>query len=127
MHPRWTGTQRRPIGWAKVAAHPVPDWTLDPEVVGKALSGLGQGVGPAIIACARQTGVPLPPEVDQTGELPPGLIVSVLRQISGRFFPLLGGVRVSLSPRPHQAKKRLIASVSSENAHRSAILPSRMW
>jgi phospholipase C len=85
-------TPRDPETWAAVNARPVPGWTMDPEVVGKGLSSLGKGVGPALIARAQQMGVPLPPEVsDQGTDLPPRLIVTVLRQIAGHFFPLLPG------------------------------------
>jgi hypothetical protein len=63
---------------------------MDPEVVGKGLSALGKGIGPAFIARAQQMGVQLPAELnDPGGDLPPRLIVSVLRQIAGHFFPLL--------------------------------------
>jgi phospholipase C len=86
-------TPRDPSSWAVPKARPVPAWTMDPEVVGEALSGLGEGVGPAIIAYAKEMGVPLPAEVEQTDELPPRMIVGVLRQIAGRFFPRLGGGR----------------------------------
>lgn len=37
---------------------------MDREVVGKALSSLGKGVGPAIITRAREMGVPLPAELN---------------------------------------------------------------
>jgi len=73
-------------------AHPVPSWTADPEVIGKGLSTLGKGLAPAIIARARQMGVPLPAELnDPEADLPPRLIVRVLRDIAGHFFPLLAG------------------------------------
>ena len=63
---------------------------MDPEVVGQGLSTLGKGVGPALIARAQQMGVQLPAELnDPQADLPPRLIVTVLRQIAGRFFPLL--------------------------------------
>jgi hypothetical protein len=63
---------------------------MDPEVVGKALSTLGKGIGPAIIARARQMEVKLPAELNDPGtELTPRLIVGTLRGIAGHFFPLL--------------------------------------
>jgi len=63
---------------------------MDPEVVGKGLSALGRGIGPTLIARARQMGVPLPAELGDPGtDVPPRLIVTVLRQIAGHFFPLL--------------------------------------
>jgi len=63
---------------------------MDPEVVGQALSTLGKGIAPALITRARQMGVQLPAELsDPQADLPPRLIVTVLRQIAGNFFPLL--------------------------------------
>jgi len=63
---------------------------MEPEVVGKGLSTLGKGIGPALIARAEEMGVQLPAELNDPGtELPPRLIVTVLRQIAGHFFPLL--------------------------------------
>jgi hypothetical protein len=60
--------------------------------VGKGLSTLGMGIGPALIAGAQQMGVQLPAELnDPAADLPPRLIVSVLRQIAGHYFPLLAG------------------------------------
>ena len=38
-------TPRDPRDWATVTARPVPEWTMDLEVVGQALSTLGKGVG----------------------------------------------------------------------------------
>jgi len=65
---------------------------MDPEVAGKGLSTLGKGTGPALIARARQMGVQLPAELTGPGtDLPPRLIVTVLRDIAGHFFPLLAG------------------------------------
>jgi len=65
---------------------------MDPDVVGRGLSGLGKGLAPAIIGMAREMGVPLPPEFnDPDTDPPPRLIVDVLRGIAGRFFPLLAG------------------------------------
>ena len=85
-------TPRDPGSWAAPQAHPVPAWTADPEVIGQALSSLGKGVAPAILAQAKELGVPLPAELnDPEADLPPGRIVDVLRDISGHFFPLLAG------------------------------------
>jgi phospholipase C len=83
-------TPRDPGSWAAPTAHPVPEWTADPEVIGQALSSLGKGLVPAFIAMARQLGVPLPAELnDPEASLPPGQVVGVLRDIAGHFFPLL--------------------------------------
>jgi hypothetical protein len=62
-------------------------------VVGKGLSALGKGIGPAIIAKARQMEVKLPAELNDPGtELTPRLVVGTLRDIAGHFFPLLAEV-----------------------------------
>jgi len=83
-------TPRDPDTWATVTARPVPEWTMDLEVVGKALSTLGKGMAPALLAKAQELGVPLPVELTEPGaELSPGRIVGVLRQIAWHFFPLL--------------------------------------
>jgi phospholipase C len=81
---------RDPDTWTPVTAPRVPDWTMDPAVVGQALSTLGKGLAPALLAKAQQLGVPLPVELTEPGaELPPERIVGVLRDIAGHFFPLL--------------------------------------
>jgi phospholipase C len=78
--------------WVTVKARPVPAWTMDPEVVGKALSTLGRTIGPGLIAKAKEMGVKLPPELDAPdAQLRPGLAVPFLRDVAHRFFPLLGG------------------------------------
>jgi phospholipase C len=85
-------TPRDPQTWAAPQPHPVPGWTMDPEVVGQGLSTLGKGIGPALIARAQQMGIQLPAELDDpAADPPPRLIVTVLRQIAGHFFPLLAG------------------------------------
>jgi phospholipase C len=90
-------TPRDPGSWAAPKAHPVPEWTADPEVIGQALSSLGKGLVPAFIVMARQLGVPLPAELDDPeAALPPGRVVGVLRDIAGHFFPLLAGVAKDL-------------------------------
>ena len=83
-------TPRDPKTWATITARPVPAWTMDPEVVGKGLSTLGKGMGPALIDRAREMGVQLPAELNDPGaELSPSHIVRVLREVAGHFFPLL--------------------------------------
>jgi phospholipase C len=83
-------TPRDPQDWATPTARAMPEWTMDLEVVGQALSGLGKAAAPALIARARELEIPLPAELDEPGgELPPRLIIPILRQISVHFFPLL--------------------------------------
>jgi phospholipase C len=83
-------TPRNPDTWTAVSAQPVPDWALDYELLGKALSGLGKSVGPGIIEKARALGVELPPQLnDPDTELTPQLIVEVLRDVAWHFFPQL--------------------------------------
>jgi phospholipase C len=83
---------REPKTWATVTPRPVPVWTMDLEVVGMGLSTLGKGMGPALIAKAKEMGVRLPPELDDPGAtLSPSRIVPFLRSVAGQLFPLLGG------------------------------------
>lgn len=83
---------RDPDTWVDVKARPVPEWTMDAELVGRGLSGLGKGVVPAVIAKAREMGVELPPELkDPDAEVPPRVVVEVFRDIAAHFFPLLKG------------------------------------
>ena len=83
-------TPRDPDAWAMFEALPVPEWTADPELLGKSLSGLGKAAGPALIGKAREMGVTLPPELDDPNvELTPELIIRSLRDIAGHFFPRL--------------------------------------
>jgi phospholipase C len=83
-------TSRDPHTWAAPTPRPVPAWTMDDEVVGKALSTLGKGIAPAIITRAEEMGVPRPAELNnpETGPAP-RLIVDTLRHAAGHFFPLL--------------------------------------
>jgi phospholipase C len=85
-------TPRDPQTWAAVKAHPVPEWTMDPQVVGESLSTLGKAMGPGLIAKAKEMGVTLPAELDDpNAQLTPGLVVPFLRDVAHHFFPLLGG------------------------------------
>jgi phospholipase C len=89
-------TPRDPHSWTAVEAQPVPDWALDYELLGKALSGLGKAAAPGLIDKARAMGTKLPPELDDPNTvLTPELIVEVLRDVAWQFFPRLApAVRV---------------------------------
>ncbi len=83
---------RDPADWAAPTARPVPEWTLDPGQVGQALSALGKGMAPALLAHAHRLGLALPTELSQPGaQLPPERIVDLLRQIAAQLFPRLAG------------------------------------
>ena len=91
-------TPRDPSTWATIQARPVPAWTLDPDVVGSALSKLGKGMGAGLIARAREIEAKLPAELDDPGgELPPNLIVKAVRAVAWHYFPLLAGDAADLS------------------------------
>jgi hypothetical protein len=65
---------------------------MDPVVVGTALSTLDKGMGPALVAKAREVGVQLPPELEgPDARLTPELVVPFLRDVATHFFPRLGG------------------------------------
>jgi phospholipase C len=79
------GIARDPETWATFEAQPLPDWHMDPEVVGKAISMLGKNIGAGVIEKAKELGVTLPPQVtDPAAQLTPEL-----RDIGFHFFPLL--------------------------------------
>ncbi len=61
-------------------------------VVGQVLSTLGKGMGPALIAKAKEMGVKLPAQLDDPkAKLTPDLVLPFLRDIVSHFFPLLAG------------------------------------
>ncbi len=83
-------TPRDPQEWASFEAQAVPEWTMDEEVVGNALSTLGKAAIPGLIERARELGVALPPQLDDpSAEVKGALMVEVLRDISWHFFPQL--------------------------------------
>jgi phospholipase C len=79
------GEPRDPSDWPDLLARPVPEWTLDPEILGKALSSLGKQMVPGLVAHARDMGIQVPAEVD--GELPPAEAYQLLREICLHYFP----------------------------------------
>jgi phospholipase C len=85
-------TPRDPAAWATVTPLPVPAWTTDLDEVARGLSTLGKGMWHGLIAKARELEVKLPEELNEADDgLAPGLIVGVLRNVAGHFFPLLEG------------------------------------
>ena len=82
---------RDPDTWVTFAAQPVPEWTMDPEVLGRAVSGLAKDLIPGLIAHAKEIGVPLPPGVDDPNDLPPAAVVQLLRDVCLHYFPALAG------------------------------------
>ncbi len=86
---------RDPGTWPDVQARPVPAWTMDPEVVGQALSGLGKAVVSGMIAHAREMGIQLPPGTGDDGSnLSRADLVQLVRDIAFHFFPGLDARRV---------------------------------
>jgi hypothetical protein len=74
---------RDPQAWTTFDAQPVPESTMDDEVVGQASSTLGKAAAPALIERARELGVALPPQLDDPSvELTGALIIKVLRDVS---------------------------------------------
>jgi phospholipase C len=81
---------RDPDTWSTVNPRPVPEWTMDLNVVGQGLSVLGKGMGPSLIEKAKAMGVKLRAELDDHEvTLNPKLIVPFLREVAAHFFPLL--------------------------------------
>jgi phospholipase C len=83
-------TRRDPQTWATFQAQPEPAWTIDYVALGKALGYLGKDVCPGVIEHARQTGIKLPPQIDDpSAGLTPQLIVEVIRDVAFHYFPRL--------------------------------------
>jgi phospholipase C len=81
---------RDPGTWVTPTPHPVPAWTMDPEVVGQSLSTLGKGMGPSLIAKAKELGVEIPTDLgDATAAITPSQVIPFLRLITARLFPQL--------------------------------------
>jgi phospholipase C len=82
---------RDPRTWPDVKARPLPEWTMDPEVVGRSLSGLGKGVVPGLIAEAKAMGIPVSVAAD--GDIDPAEVVQLVREICFHLFPALDTTR----------------------------------
>jgi phospholipase C len=81
---------RDPDTWATIVALPVPSWYFDEQALSNALSGLGNSMGRGIIEHARELGLELPPQLDDPGaEVTGPVIIDVLRQVAGHYFPRL--------------------------------------
>jgi hypothetical protein len=98
---RRRGTPRDPQTWATVAAQPLPAWAIDYQTMGKALGYLGKDVAPGIIEHARQMGVKLPRQLDDSSaELTPQLIVEVIRDVAFHYFPNWRPVAQAIATEP---------------------------
>jgi hypothetical protein len=64
---------------------------MDPEVVGRSLSGLGKGVVPGLIAEAKAMGIPVSVAAD--GDIDPAEVVQLVREICFHLFPALDTTR----------------------------------
>ena len=83
-------TPRDPNTWSHLSSRPVPEWTMDLEVVGKALGTLGKGLAPAMLHEAEALGLELPADLTEPGApMPPERIIPLLRQVAAHFFPRL--------------------------------------
>jgi phospholipase C len=81
---------RDPERWVTVEAQAVPEWTIDVQSAGGALSTLGRAIGPGIVDLAKQMGMALPSELaGPNPELTPELLIQFLRDICLHLFPAL--------------------------------------
>ena len=72
-------------------ALPVPEFHLDVEQMGKALSTLGKAAGGGMLEHARQAGVEVPAELSDPNAHPSAeQVLTSLRSVAGQFFPQLG-------------------------------------
>ena len=122
---------RDPESWVTVEAQPVPDWTIDIQAAGGALSTLGKAIGPGIIDAAKKMGLPLPPELDGPGaEFMPELLIRFLRQVCWHLFPeLIDGLTTDKplrratagTPGPEGRRSGLRTKHSASSLHVSAL------
>jgi hypothetical protein len=66
----------------------VAEWTLNPELLGRTISGLGKAAIPGLIAHAKEQGVRLPAGVEDPGA-DPAVLVQAFRAICLHYFPAL--------------------------------------
>ena len=75
----------------------MPDWTIDIQAAGGALSTLGKAIGPGIIELAKQMGIALPSELaGPSPEFTPELLIQFLREVCLHLFP-------NLAPKSHSS------------------------
>ena len=77
-----------PTTWTNIQAQPVPAWTLDPEVLGQTISGLGKAAIPGLIAHAKEMGIQLPAGADDPNA-DPAVLLRAFRDICLHYFPAL--------------------------------------
>jgi hypothetical protein len=76
----------------RVHAIVVSPWVEPGSVHNEDLSTLGKGMGPSLIAIARDMGIELPTGLDEPdATLPPREILPLLRDIARHLFPRLAG------------------------------------
>jgi hypothetical protein len=96
------------------------------EVVGQALSTLGKGVAPALIAKAKELGVPLPAELTEPGaELPPGQIIASCGRSPGTSSPYWRETRQTRMSLLSACKGSLSETPSPTRTYSSAMLGRR--
>lgn len=79
---------RDPHTWPRYPAQPVPEWTVNPDIVGRAVRSLVKALTPGLVAHAKVTAIHVPPEfADLTSHPRPATLVELLRDISFHHFP----------------------------------------
>ena len=81
---------RDPQTWPAFTAQPVPEWTMDPEVLARAVSGLAKSLVPGLVAHAKGIGISVPAQADNPhAELAGDAVIRLVRDISKHYFPQL--------------------------------------
>jgi len=89
-------TPRDPATWPDVEALPVPEFHMDIEQMGKALSTLGKAAGGGMLEHAKEAGVEIPPELaDPDAHLSTEETLTALRSVLAQFFPRLAAGRMA--------------------------------
>jgi phospholipase C len=91
-------TPRDPKSWGSFPARPLPEWTMNEDVVNKALSSLGGHAGGALMAHAKELGITIPPDLTDPSAPPSGGILHALREISHQLFPRLDPANAAKKP-----------------------------
>ncbi len=89
-------TPRDPETWPEAEPLPVPDFHMDVEQMGKALSTLGKAAGGGMLERAKESGIEIPPELsDPDPHLSTEETLTALRGILSQFFPTLAAGRMA--------------------------------
>jgi LDH2 family malate/lactate/ureidoglycolate dehydrogenase len=78
----------------------VPEWQLTKVKLGQALSPLGKAIAPGMLEHAKQSGLPIPPDVADAKGHPTGeQLAEAAFAVAAHYFPQLAEAAESSEPR----------------------------